>query len=150
MAKYSSAENLLPTLPCACASLRRAARAVTRLYDKELSGTGLELAQYTLMMALESAEELNQAKLAGVLLLDQTTLTRTLAGLLKKGLVEARPGEDRRERHFRLSALGRRKYKEVLPLWEKAQSRLEKTLPTRVWDQMTGLLDEVAKAAAKV
>src|SRR5213593_637056 len=43
----------LPALACACASLRRAARAVTQLYDTELQGTGLRATQFTLLQALE-------------------------------------------------------------------------------------------------
>lgn len=39
----------IPLLPCACANLRRAARAVTRMYNRELRPTGLELTQFTLL-----------------------------------------------------------------------------------------------------
>jgi hypothetical protein len=37
--------------PCACANLRRAARAVTRLYNRELLSEGIEITQFTLMIA---------------------------------------------------------------------------------------------------
>ncbi|HZD40950.1 MAG TPA: hypothetical protein VE131_09530 [Terriglobales bacterium] len=53
-----SGAHRLPVLPCACANLRRAARAVTRLYDQELRGTGLNVTQLTLLQAL--VEDLNQ------------------------------------------------------------------------------------------
>ena len=42
----------LPALDCACASLRRAARAVTRSYEAELRDTGLHPTQFTLLQAL--------------------------------------------------------------------------------------------------
>jgi hypothetical protein len=36
----------MPELPCACANLRRAARAATRIYNQELLSIELELTQY--------------------------------------------------------------------------------------------------------
>ena len=39
----------LPPLVCACASLRRAARAVTQAYDAELRTTGMNPTQFTLL-----------------------------------------------------------------------------------------------------
>ena len=47
------AAESLPALPCACANLRRAARAVTRGYEAALKGTGLKPTQHTLLQALE-------------------------------------------------------------------------------------------------
>jgi hypothetical protein len=39
-------------LPCACQSLRRATRIVTRVYDQELKKAGIEITQFGLLMAL--------------------------------------------------------------------------------------------------
>jgi hypothetical protein len=41
---------MMAVLPCACASFRRTARAVTRMYNYALRATGLELTQFTLLM----------------------------------------------------------------------------------------------------
>src|SRR5882762_3786348 len=49
-ATNTQAEGALPVLPCACANLRRAARAVTRMYNQELRASGLELTQFTLTL----------------------------------------------------------------------------------------------------
>jgi hypothetical protein len=35
-------------IPCLCSTLRRASRAVSRLYDEELRGTGLRATRYAL------------------------------------------------------------------------------------------------------
>jgi hypothetical protein len=42
-------------LSCACANLRRAARVMTRLYDAALRPSGLSVAQFTLLQALNTA-----------------------------------------------------------------------------------------------
>jgi hypothetical protein len=41
----------IPT-PCLCAALRQASRAVTRIYDAELRGTGLRATQHSLLRLL--------------------------------------------------------------------------------------------------
>ena len=44
--------ELLFPLPCACQNLRRATRAVTRIYDRELRKAGIEVIQFGLLTAL--------------------------------------------------------------------------------------------------
>ncbi len=80
-----SGEPQVPMLPCACTNLRRAARAVTQLYDRELRGTGLGVTQFTLWQALAQAGELSQGRLGNGLPMDSATLTRTLANLRRAG-----------------------------------------------------------------
>ncbi|HSP56392.1 MAG TPA: hypothetical protein VLS25_12485, partial [Dehalococcoidia bacterium] len=68
-------------LPCACANLRRASRAVSQLYDKQVRGAGLNIAQFTLLQVLFQVGTLTQGGLGQILVLDSTTLTRTLQTL---------------------------------------------------------------------
>ena len=75
----------LPILPCACANLRRTARAVTRMYNYELRRTGLELTQFTLLMTLSIVGETTQGQLGNLLALDSTSLTRMLKPLSRWG-----------------------------------------------------------------
>src|SRR5271168_4530609 len=83
-------------LPCACASIRRAARAVTQFYDAGLRPAGLRATQFTLLQALHLAPEISQKHLAELLASDSTTLTRTLAHLRRQGWIRSEPGKDRR------------------------------------------------------
>jgi DNA-binding MarR family transcriptional regulator len=78
-------------LPCACASLRRASRAVTQIYDQELRGLGLRVTQFTLLQAMELASNLTQGRLGELLSLDSTTLTRTMRHVAEKRLGEKPP-----------------------------------------------------------
>jgi DNA-binding MarR family transcriptional regulator len=139
----------LPVLPCACANLRRAARAVTRLYDRELRAAGLEPTQYSLLMALRIRGETTQGHLGALLALDTTTLTRTLALLLKRRWIAARPGRDRRQRLLRLTAPGRRKLAQSRAHWKRAQGRLKETLGEPAWNRMGALLTDITRAAAE-
>src|SRR5256885_1880264 len=96
-----------PMLPCTCAKLRRAARAVTRLYNRQLRSGGMEITQFTILTALDRVREISQGKLGKLLALDSTTLTRMLALLRKRGWIEEKEGEDRRFRLIRLTSAGR-------------------------------------------
>jgi DNA-binding MarR family transcriptional regulator len=138
----------LAVLPCACANLRRAARAVTRLYNRELRETGLELTQLTLLMALSVTGETTQGRLGSLLALDTTSLTRMLALLKKRGWIGAQPGDDRRQRLLRLTPSGQARLQKALPHWERAQQRLRRRLGEPAWSKMGELLTQVTRASA--
>ena len=134
-------------LVCACGNLRRAARAVTHLYSSELLGGGLDVVPFSLLWNLTRVGESTQKQLGKRLALDSTTLTRTLAPLIKKGWVEARPGADRRERRLRVTPAGRRRMQRSVPNWRRAQARLKKALGSEDWSRLSKALLRVTRAA---
>jgi DNA-binding MarR family transcriptional regulator len=123
-------------LPCACANLRRAARIVTQRYDQELQPAGIKATQFTLLQALTRVGNISQGALGDLLGLDSTTLTRTLALLRRKGWIQTKPGEDRREVRLTLTAEGRRKYLGAQPHWQSVQRQLRRMLGETGWKQM--------------
>jgi len=141
-------DKTLPLLPCACANLRRTARAVTKMYNQELRDTGLELTQFTLLMALNLTGEITQGNLGKLLALDTTSLTRMLRLLTKRGWIGVKTGDDRRERRLRLTPSGQQKLNESRPDWERAQKRLLRGLGEAGWTEMGVLLADIARAAA--
>jgi hypothetical protein len=54
----------LQSLPCYCATLRQAARAVTVLYEDMLADSGLHATQYTALQLLESVPNLTTTERA--------------------------------------------------------------------------------------
>jgi DNA-binding MarR family transcriptional regulator len=118
----------LQSLPCYCATLRQAARAVTALYEEALAESGLRSTQFTALELLRSAPRLTTTEIAGAMGMDQTTATRTLALIKKAGLALDAPGSDRRERRWVLSAAGEAMVRRVRPRWEAAQAALEQRL----------------------
>ena len=139
----------LPPLPCACASLRRAARAVTQLYDDELRPTGLSTAQFTLLKVLAPGGPVTQGSLGRLLAIDSTTLSRTLRPLEARRWISIEPGEDRRERRIELTGLGRRRLDAATPAWERAQERLRCRLGGRAWTALLADLSRVSGLARR-
>ena len=138
-----------PDLPCMCASFRRAARALTHLYDEALRPVGLRATQFTIMQVLSLAGEVSQGQLAQMLAMDSTTLTRTLQIMSREGWIAERRGEDRRERLLRLAKAGRDLFNRALPCWEKAQTQLGRQLQDKRWHELLKLTREVATLATK-
>lgn len=118
----------LQSLPCYCATLRQAARAATALYESALADSGLHLTQYTALQALKLAPNLTTTDLADLIGMDQTTATRTLALIKKRGLIASRRGQDRRERRWNLTSLGESVFGKAHPKWQSAQAAFEQRL----------------------
>ncbi len=134
--------SLPSVLPCTCANLRRASRAVTQLYDDALRDTGLRATQFTLLQALSLAGELTQRELGQFLAIDSTTLTRTLGPLEDRGWICSRPGADRRERRWAIAAAGKARLAKAQPAWEAAQRRMRARVGRK---RLSSLFDDLAR-----
>ncbi len=113
---------------CHCLAARRAARAITRLYEEKLRPHGLRATQFSILaaLALKGPTPLNE--LAELLGLERTTLTRGAALLKRNGWIAAARSEDARERPVRLTQAGRRKLEGALPAWKEAQELVSRRL----------------------
>jgi DNA-binding MarR family transcriptional regulator len=129
---------------CACANLRRAARAVTQMYDAMLRPVGLRATQLPLLVVLQLRDSLPMTRLAETMLMDRTTLTRNLRPLERLGLIRIVPGKDLRVREVRITARGREVVATALPLWERAQARVARGLGAR---RLRRLLADLTAAA---
>jgi DNA-binding MarR family transcriptional regulator len=138
-------ELFLPELPCMCANFRRTSRALTQLYEEALRPLGLRASQLTILQVLSRAGEVSQRRLGGMLAMDTTSLTRTLAIMRREGWIAERRGEDRRERLLRLARGGEKRLTRVLPVWEKVQSRLRSQLGKRAWNNLLQLTHQVTR-----
>jgi DNA-binding MarR family transcriptional regulator len=137
-------ERSIPALPCMCANLRRASRALTQLYDDALRPLGLRATQFTVLQALSLAGEVSQGTLGEILAMDSTTLTRTLAIMSRHGWIAKSYGKDRRERRLSLTKGGEAQLNRAIPAWEKLQTKLRRQLGDKRWDNLLQLTHEVA------
>lgn len=109
---------------CACLNVRKAARAVTQRFDDALRPAGLRSTQLPLLAATALYGRINVSALAEEVVLDPTTLSRTLALLERRGWIGMSPGEDRRTREVHLTPDGSRVLERAIPLWEDAQAQV--------------------------
>ena len=113
---------------CVCFNLRKAARAVTQLYDEAMRSSGLGANQLSLLGASLAVGPVTITQLADGLVTDRTTLTRNIKLLERKGLVRVEPGQDRREHRVAITEKGQAVMALVYPLWKQVQGRVTKKL----------------------
>ena len=107
---------------CLCFAARRAARAITQLYDRHLRPSGLRSTQFTLLAYLLSHGPTPLLESAEFLGVERTTLTRNLRPLHASKLLAIDTGKDRRIKMISITAEGRRAAMSALPLWRMAQT----------------------------
>jgi DNA-binding MarR family transcriptional regulator len=132
---------------CACEGLRRAARAVSRLYEEALAPFALTATQFAILVALHLRGPLPLSRLADRLVLDRTSLYRAVRPLVRRGVVRIAAGRTRRERLGVLTQRGRRVIERALPAWEETQQRFVEALGVRTWSALASTLPEVPPVA---
>lgn len=133
------------TIQCADFNLRRATRRVSQAFDQALKPTGLKITQFSLLVACHLNENLVLSKLARLMGMDRTTLSRNLALLEKKGLVVLERGDDRREVRAQVTQAGLKVMEQAAPLWHQTQERIVAGLGSEKWEAMLGDLRQLTR-----
>lgn len=118
---------------CACFNLRKATRALTQVFDKEMQPSGLRATQFPILAVLAMAGPSTISNLSQFLVMDRTTLARNLKPLEKQGLVAISKGKDKRTRNVSLTRAGADKIRDALPMWERAQNAVVEKLGENRW-----------------
>jgi DNA-binding MarR family transcriptional regulator len=121
-------QQLLRTRYCTCSALRRATRALTAHYEAHFRGSGLRGTQFTILSVLAQAGPLPMTRLADLLGVERTTLTRNLTVLARGGLVEWAGAKDGRIRKAALTKAGDAMLRKCLPRWAAAEASAGKVL----------------------
>ncbi len=113
---------------CFCLASRQAARKITRLYDSHMQESGVRATQFTILSQLMLRGEMPIGKLAGILGMERTTLTRNLTLLEQRKWISVKAGDDPRSRMIGITAQGRGIVRRGFPYWSKAQAQVGKML----------------------
>ncbi|MDY0240996.1 MAG: MarR family transcriptional regulator [Rhodospirillaceae bacterium] len=121
------------------------------MYEKILEPSGMTITQFSVLAALYYARSIPMKKLAQRLVMDRTTLTRTLSPLEQRKLVmfEDDP-KDLRTRKVNLTVEGLEALVSALPYWKQAQEKMIAGLSEDLWRQLRSMLQlSVDVATAK-
>jgi len=135
--------NDLSSAACACGRLRRAARALTQLYDDLMAPSGLRVTQYSLLRTLGRRGPVRISALAEDALLDRTALSRNLDPLVARKFVAIAPGRDARTREVTLTPAGQSALEAAGPYWKRAQAEVARRLGAERLETLIGVLEEV-------
>lgn len=139
--------NLNGTGSCGSFNFRRTARAVTRLYDQAFESFGIRSTQFTILVGIAKTQPTSMSALAEVLVIDRTTLTRSLRLLKKQGLLSVSERSTKRQRFLKLTPKGERVLAASLPAWRETHERFVKTLGTDYWTSFRNELEKLARVA---
>jgi len=115
-------------IACSCFAVRRAARVITQHFERHLKPSGLRASQFTVLSVLAIGGPQPLSRLADLLAVERTTLTRNLRALLSRGLV---------------TRAGLVAARAALPRWREAQ----KSIARRLGAGAIGALAAVTEAA---
>lgn len=124
----SCAPELFETTQCLCLASRRAARRITRIFDRALKPLGLRSTQFTLLSALDLKGPQSIGALAELIGAERSTMSRNLKIVEDHALIAIRPGQDARSRIVSITARGRQVVREAFPAWKRVQAELTQTM----------------------
>lgn len=130
---------------CTCGELRKAARAVTMLYDNAVKSSGLQSTQFSLLHVISKSDSIRISELAATMGTDRTTLTRNLAILERDGLIKVSEGTDHRTRIVTATQKGRGAVVRAIPLWNEVQHKVKQKMGESSWQGLMRSLSEFLK-----
>ena len=130
---------------CACFNLRRAARLVTQRFDRALHDNGITANQFSILMAAHDQKGIRLTRLAGILGMERTTLSRNVSLLVNRGVVSTEIGNDKRERKIFITDKGIALLEKALPQWQKAQNDIIDSIGEEKWKGLLSGLHSVAR-----
>lgn len=142
--------DLTGTGYCASFNFRRAARAMTALFDHALQGSGIRSTQFTILTAVAKAQPVSIGKVSETLVVDATTLTRNLNLLRKQGLVTVSPRGSMRQRFLTLTGEGEKALARAVPLWREIQQKFVDQIGEDTWKKLRSELEDLSKLAVSM
>jgi DNA-binding MarR family transcriptional regulator len=132
---------------CVLYNLHRAVRAAAQVYDAEFRNLGLRSTQVFLLNSIEIRQPVTLGQLAEATVLDRTTLSRNLKPLLNAGLIQVKPGQDRRVREISLTPEGRKRLHQAFPHWQRSQAVMSDRLGSPAVSDLLTHLKGIVKIA---
>jgi DNA-binding MarR family transcriptional regulator len=140
-----SNDALLIPEACNCLAVRQAARQVTQFYDTFLTPVGLRATQFSILAKLQRLGPLRINALAAELVMDRTTLGRTIQPLVRRRLIAiVRGNPDRRCKELHLTELGAERLREAVKYWLRAQDRFAEIFGSERTADLCALLHAVS------
>jgi DNA-binding MarR family transcriptional regulator len=113
---------------CLAARMRLLNRAISRVYETALRPYDVTIAQLNLLSAVAQLEPIPAGKLADLLSMQISTLSRNMRLMEQSGLIDIAQAERGNGRVISLTTAGARKLEEVLPAWRAAQGEARELL----------------------
>lgn len=115
-----------------------------------LQKSGMRSTQFAILVGIAKDQPVCIGVLANTLVMDSTTLTRSLGLLQKEGLVTLSNRAAMRQRFLTITAKGKRALARSLPAWRKAQEQFVATVGPEHWVELRSELERLAHVAVNL
>ena len=126
--------------PCACTTVRKANRALYRFYEIAMAGTGLSITQFSILRSLKRTGPSPLSTLAETLVMERTSLYRTIAPLVEAGAITLKEGDNKKIKIADLTPNGIAMIEAARPNWEKAQNAIMAAIGETEWAALSKTL----------
>jgi DNA-binding MarR family transcriptional regulator len=140
--------DLTGTGYCASLNFRRTSRIVTRMYDTAMQESGVRSTQFAILVGIAKLQPVAMGNLAKVLMLDSSTLTRSLRLLEKEGMIEISTRAAMSQRFLKLTHSGQKALQRSLPLWRAVHARFVAAVGADYWLKLRNELESIAKSTS--
>ena len=128
---------------CVCTTTRKANRALFRYYEKAMNGTGLTIVQFSILRALDRNGPTTLSSLAEELVMERTSLYRTIKALAEREAVSIEGTGEGREKRASITQNGQILMTGAAPAWEQAQNTIITKIGPDMWQALSAKLLEI-------
>ncbi len=132
-------------LPCVCTTLRKAARAATRLYDERLADSGMTITQFAVLRNLAREGDLPLSRLADLLVMERTSLYRTLTPIEAHGWISITAGDHGRAKQASITPTGHDALNRAKSAWEDTQKDIVGAIGAPAWQALEKQLSQLVE-----
>lgn len=131
---------------CNCFAARQAARSISQLYERHLAPAGVTITQFSILVLLGERPGITAAELAEAMVMERTTLLRTLMPLRRDGLIgNAVDGGLKAKLVLSLTVSGRKTLNRATPFWLEAQAEFAAQIGSKRADSLRHALLDVTQ-----
>jgi DNA-binding MarR family transcriptional regulator len=116
------------------------------MYDLAMQESGIRSTQFALLVGIAKLQPVTMSALAKVLMLDRSTLTRSLRLLEKERMIKISKRAAMRQRFLKLTHSGEKALYRSLPLWRAAHARFVEAVGGDYWLKLRNELELIAKS----
>ena len=135
---------------CLFTTVRKANRSLFRFYQEALTEADISIVQLAILRSLERKSPRSLPDLSEDLVMERTSLYRTIKPLIEMGALEVFQSETGRTKHAELTNHGQELIKKTMPYWQKAQDAILNDLGKDQWEEISELLLDLPNVISKI
>jgi DNA-binding MarR family transcriptional regulator len=120
------------------------------MYDAGLQESGIRSTQFAILVGIAKNQPVSIGALGDILIIDRTTLTRSLRLLKKEGLIVISDRFTMRQRFLALTPKGERTLARSMPAWREAHARFVAMVGSDYWIDLRNELERLANVVVKL